>query len=489
MSFASRPRGVHSAPVDPKPTLKQRCDQLLHNPRTEIALVLLILVSVVLIVLEFGPASANGPLARLHLPILIAGDVLTFIFIVELLLRYWVASRKGRFFRRYWLDVLAVIPFLRFFRILRILRLLRAGVLINRRLEAFSSTLAAGLGLQLTVFLILGMIVLCGGLAMYMAEGGRGAEIGTLGESFWWSFFTLAAGEPVGATPATDAGRLVAMLVVLGGITMFAVFTGVVSAFMVQRLKIGMEARDMDLDELSGHIVICGWNRSGQYVVEGLLADPVCRRHAIVVLAEFETAPEAVIRPELRSYVYFHKGDYTRIETLNDVGIQRAARAILLADKTRPRSDQDRDARTVLAALTIEKVNPNISTCAQLLDRKNNVQLRVAGVEDVLVDDEVCGRLIASSAQSAGMITLVSEMLSLDAASHLGKTAIPDSWKDKTFSEAAQRLKDRHGALLIGIERAEADETRTLVNPDSTLLLKPGDNLLFLSKERLKLQP
>jgi len=470
--------------VDSKPSFRQRCDGLLHHPRFEIALVLLILLSVVLIVLEFGPANERGPLSHLHLPVRIAGDFLTLLFVVELSLRYWVASRKGRFFRRYWLDILSVVPFLRFFRILRILRLLRAGVLINRRLESISTTLAAGLGLQLSVFLVLGMIVLCGGLAIFMAEGGSGTGLDSLGESFWWSFFTLAAGEPIGATPETDAGRVVAMLVVLGGITMFAVFTGVVSAFMVQRLKIGMEDRDMDLDELSGHIVICGWNRSGQYVVEGLLADPVCRRHAIVVLAEFETTPETTIKAELRSYVYFQKGDYTRIETLEAVGIRRATRAILLADKTRSRSDQDRDARTVLAALTIEKLNPEIDTCAQLLDRGNNVQLQVAGVEDVLVDDEICGRLIASSVQSEGMIPLVTEMLSLDTGSHLTKVAMPVDWEGKNFNWAAQQLKDQHDALLIGVEREEEGHRRTLLNPDSEMPLLPGDKLLFLATKR-----
>lgn len=469
-------------------SLKARCDRWLHDPRFEVALVAMILISVILIVLEFGPASADGPWSAAHLPIRLAADVLTVAFIVELSMRYWVASRKSRFFKRYWLDIVSVIPFLRFFRILRILRLLRAGILINRRLESFSTTLAAGLGLQLSIFLVIGVIVLCGGLAMYMAEGGRDHQLTTLGQSFWWSFFTLVAGEPIGATPATEIGRFITMLVVVGGISMFAVFTGVVSAFMVQRLKLGMEARDMDLDELSGHVVICGWNRSGAHVVEGLLNDPKHRRFAIVAVAEFDELPEADLRRELRSHVYFHKGDYTRIEVLESVGIRRAQRAILLADKTRPRSDQDRDARTVLAALTIEKLNPKIATCAQLLDRKNNVQLQVAGVEDVVVDDEVCGRLMASTAQTEGMIAVFTEILSLDDGNQFMRAALPEAWDRISFGEAVQRAKQQQDALLVGIQRQMDGQSRTLINPVSHFPLLPGDQLILLAQQTVKLE-
>lgn len=463
---------------------KERCDRFLHDPRTEIALVVLILLSVVLIVLEFGPAAEGGLLAGAWLPIRIASDLLTVVFIVELLARYWVASRKSRFFRRYWLDILSVIPILRIFRVLRILRLLRAGILINRRVESVSASLTTGLGLQLSVFMVIGVIVLCGGLAIHMAEG----SMNSLSDSIWWSFFTLAAGEPMNGLPQSGAGKLVAFLVVLGGITMFAVLTGVVSAFMVRRLKVGMEARDMDLDELSGHIVICGWNRSGHHLIRHLLDDSTQRRHAIVAVAEFEEMPEGELTPEQRNHIYFLRGDYTRIDVLESVGIRRARRAILLADKSRTRSDQDRDARTVLAALTIEKINPDITTCAQLLDRNNNVQLHVAGVEDVVVDDEVCGQLIASSVKTEGMLPVFTGILSMKGGSQGMRVALPEAWDGLSFGEAVQRAKQNHDALLIGIERQMEGHPKMIVNPPAKFQLLQGDKLILLAQQPVKLE-
>ena len=54
------------------------------------------------------------------------------------------------------------------------------------------------------------------------------------------------------------------------------------------------------------------------------------------------------------------KGDFTRRETLDLAQIDTAASVIVLADTTMERAHQDIDARTVLASLAIEKINPNI---------------------------------------------------------------------------------------------------------------------------------
>ena len=62
--------------------------------------------------------------------------------------------------------------------------------------------------------------------------------------------------------------------------------------------------------------------------------------------------------------------DALELEVLERVNIQSAGMAILLTDTLTPRSDQDRDARTVLAALTIERLKPDVFCCAELPSRE-----------------------------------------------------------------------------------------------------------------------
>ncbi|MEO0869716.1 MAG: ion transporter, partial [Cyanobacteria bacterium J06642_11] len=340
---------------------KERVDRLIHAPQTEIALVVLILLSVVLVVLEVVLETRS--LSTRWVSHIQAG--LTSLFVLELSLRYWVARKKRRFWRNYWLDILAVIPVIRAFRLLRllrILRLLRAGILLNSSLGRLSSAIATSLGLQIGVFMIIGLIVLTGGLATYLFEAPYNPRIETLRDSMWWSFLSLVAGEPIGGDPQTDIGRVIALMIMMGGLTTFAVFTGVVSAVMMRKLETFMDFKALEIDELRNHIVMCGWNRGGHLIVEELLADHNLHRCAVVIVTEDTDDPFQALKHLDQSQLYFYPEDYTKIDILETVGITHASRAILLADATHPRTDQDRDARTVLAALTIEKLNPSIYT-------------------------------------------------------------------------------------------------------------------------------
>ncbi|NCJ05334.1 potassium channel protein [Synechococcales cyanobacterium C] len=466
--------------------MQSQVDRFIHAPATEATLMVLILASVGLVTTEVVLDAHSVPY-----PQLVRLDVLlTSIFAVELSLRYWVARSKDRFFRQYWIDILAIMPLLPIFgifRLLRLLRLLRVGVLANRNLGRISSPLAVSIGAQLGIFLGVGLIVLVGALGIFLLEGKENPDFASLKDALWWSFFTLISVEPISGEAQTDGGRFLTLLILVGGLTLFAVFTGVVSAVMVQRLKTVMDIRPFELDELRDHIAICGWNRSGHLIIQELQADPDLRHCSIVVVAEFTEAPERDLRNVDHSRLYFYDGDYTTIDVLESIGIHYASRAILLADATRPRSDQDRDARTVLAALTIEKLKPGIYTCAQLLDRKNNVQLNSAGVEDIIVADEVASHLIATSTRNLGASDVLAELLTVQIGNQIYKISLPENWGNLTFWQAAERLKQCCDAMPLAIERKTNGKYKTLVNPAQDESLLEMDRLIVMAPKAPRL--
>lgn len=461
---------------------KERIDRFLHAPQTEIALVVLILLSVILVVIEVVLETRGLTIRWVrHLQV-----GLTSIFICELSLRYWVARKKRRFWRNYWLDVLAVMPMVnafRLLRLLRILRLLRAGILLNRSLGRLSSEIATRLGMQIGVFMVIGLIVLTGGLATYLFEAPDNPRIDSLRDSMWWSFLSLVAGEPIGGDPQTDIGRLIALMVMMGGLTTFAVFTGVVSAVMMRKLETFMDFKALEIDELQDHIVICGWNRGGHLIVEELLADGDMKHSAVVIVAEETDEPSQELKHLNRSQLYFYPEDYTKIDILETVGISCASRAILLADATHPRTDQDRDARTVLAALTIEKLNPSIYTCAQLLDRRNDVQLKLAGVDDVIVTEEVASHLIATSTRNQGSVEALAELLTVQSGNQIYEIQVPTAWVGKSCWSLSQHLKQQSDALLLAIESMKHKERITLVNPPADLTMSIEDRLVIIARQ------
>ncbi len=89
------------------PSLKERTSAFLQHPLTDVGVIVLIVASVALLIVEYAfelPAFEALIVEEL-------GVIITWLFVLELSLRYWVAKKKARFFRRYWPDLLAVMPY------------------------------------------------------------------------------------------------------------------------------------------------------------------------------------------------------------------------------------------------------------------------------------------------------------------------------------------------------------------------------------------
>lgn len=154
---------------------------------------------------------------------------------------------------------------------------------------------------------------------------------------------------------------------------------------------------------------------------------------------------------------------------------------ILLADDTIPRSDQDRDARTLLAAMLIERLQSAIFTCAQLLNPENEAHLKMVGVEEVILADQYAGTIMAAAGRARGIVSLVREVFSTHHGNQIYRTAVHASWVGHTLHEALARAKSRSNVLIICVDsKAQA---KLLVNPPGEYVFGDGDEVLVLSRE------
>lgn len=476
------------------PKIKQKAARLINHPYTDTAIITLILISIVVVIFE-SILDYNNPW---H-PILLMLDLIIIgIFIVELSIRYYITPRKSTFFKKYWIDIIAIVPLFRSFRLLRILRLLRIfrmGFLINRRISRFSHFFSETYREYYVIGIVVLVILLAGSISIYLIESesvSRDQFFTDFISSVWWTVYTLVAGEMGPAEPKTLAGRVITLLVMLSGLTLFAMFTGIVSAAMVQKLKLQLEDRMLEIEDLENHVIICGWNRQGKSIVEEFHAEKGGRKNCIVIIAELDTAPQFDLKIVQREMIFFIKADYTNVEVLKTARAEKAERAIILADKSKDRSDQDRDARTVLTALTIEKLNPKIFTCAELLNRDNEVHLRMAGVEEVIVGDEYVANVLAAASRNRGIMQVVNELFTSKYGNEFHKFQSPDSFEGQTFIEISEYLKHKHDAILLAIDRyykEPEDKSKdhiVFVNPPATFRVRQGDYLIIISKEGIQ---
>lgn len=465
----------------------RRClRQGLNHPVTDHGIFVLILLSVALLFMEILTPAPEVELA---------GKGILVLFLVELTLRFLVARSKQGFFGTYWPDLLSLLPLIfpqvNFLRALRLLRLFRLGPLMRRSNPRLGSLFRRTMGEQLTILAIILVVIV--GVTLGLVDPSAKNEFGSLEETLWWSLLSMVAGEPIGAMPEGESGRFFTLLIMLGGLTVFALFTGTVSAVLTERLRMGMISNPESLGEVEDHLLVCGWNRSSRKLLEEMFAG--CDRPGFSVVMVAETRPELGKALEEDPRLFFIEGDYTKVEVLRAAKVEEARSAILLADRSIPnRSDQDRDARTILAALMIEKLRPGIFTCAELLSRDNEVHLRMAGIEEVVVGDDYSATILATSSRIRGVTEIADEVFSSKYGNQIFKKAIRPEWCGQTFLQLQQRMKMTYDALLIAVEQSTvadgepanngdaAPYVRTVTNPPADYEFQEGDLLILVAK-------
>jgi voltage-gated potassium channel len=394
------------------------------------------------------------------------------LFAGELGLRWMAAPSSRRFWRDHWLDVVAVasvvpglavqFPATRLFRLLRVLRLFAIvrrlpsiGGLAKRKTARRSLALAA----------VVALSAITATAALLAFESDKNPELSSFGQAFWFSLYSIFATQPTPDAPITLGGRIVSLILIFVGLSTFAVFTGTVSAVVTQRLR--MEGANVEWEDLDNHIIICGWNRKAEIIVrEAFIArkdDPM----PIVVIAKLEGATPYIADPALRAHVQFLNDDFTKVAALEKAGVKRASTVVILSDTEKGRTERDADARTILAALTVEKLNPKAYTCAEINRREYAQHLKLGKVDEYVVSGEHSAFLLAAAALNRGVMNVFNELLSYEYGNKFCRSVVRKEWVGKTFFDVFVELKRDKNVILIAVMDKHG---KTKINPtDYTL--------------------
>ncbi len=177
--------------------------------------------------------------------------VLVGLFTVEYLARLFVADRRLRFVFSFFglVDLLAILPFyistgldLRAVRAFRLLRLFRIFKLFryNRAIHRFHNALLIAKE-ELILFSCAGLIVLyLAAVGIYYCEHEvQPDQFGSVFHSLWWAVATLTTVGYGDVYPVTVGGKVFTFLVLMIGLGVVAVPTGIVASALA-------EARDTD---------------------------------------------------------------------------------------------------------------------------------------------------------------------------------------------------------------------------------------------------
>ncbi|WP_370332634.1 potassium channel family protein [Mycolicibacterium hippocampi] len=162
----------------------------------------------------------NGVLSLLYL-----------VFVVDYVARLTLAPQRVRWFFRHLLDLaIVVLPFLRPRRLLRLVVLVKVlhragGDAIRGRVAAYTAGSAV-------------LLVYVASLAMLETErNAPDSTITNFGTAVWWSITTVTTVGYGDTYPVTGAGRVIAVLLMIGGISLIGVITATVASWIVERVS------------------------------------------------------------------------------------------------------------------------------------------------------------------------------------------------------------------------------------------------------------
>ncbi len=325
----------------------------------------------------------------------------------------------------------------------------------------------------LTVLLTL-LVVALGALALSLIEGAFGGEpdLASWSNAFWYMLSQVVRVSVGARTPSTEAGRSVAIIGGVLGLALSGFFTAAIASALVNRLI--LEDKGLGEYNLKNHIVIGGWNNHVRQMVNVLSQQALGRGVAVVLLADL---PE---NPVPKTTVRFLRGDPTLDSDLERASVKDALSVIILADESHGmHDDATTDARTVLTALAVESVNPNVYTIAEVRDPSNRRHFARTKCDEIVASSELAGGLLARTALNPGVGQAIATLMRLDESAEMYVIPAPAGWVGKSFDEAMKVLREQYEAILVGL----AHRGSVMLSPKGDRVLAEGDKLVMIAHQ------
>ena len=364
------------------------------------------------------------------------------------------------------IDLLAILPFFHELRLLRLFILFRVFKLFRyaKSIQVFTSVIVAKKFEFLTLFIFASIIVFVSSVLIYVMEANNPASpINTLFEALYWSVVTISTVGYGDITPITEAGRVVAIFVIIAGIAVFSFTTSLIVTAFTEKLD---EIKDTklvdDIAKKREFYLICGYENISKEVAKKLV-----QNSEVVILEENE---EKAIQAKKDGFFALHydPGSIDSYRKLR-INIETQVKAILCLSHS--------DVENVYTALTIRSFNKDIFILSILKAKANKNKLLFAGVNELLYEKELVGMIakefVGKPVAFEAIHALRSNYNGIDMQEILINERIIDGFKVVKDLEC-----HKHRIILLGIYKKS--KKNFYFNPTYETSLELGDYLLLI---------
>lgn len=285
-------------------------------------------------------------------------------------------------------------------------------------------------------------------------------------------YMTVITITTVGFTevhPLSDSGKLFTIFLIFMSFGIFGYLASAVTQFILD----GVFRRNLkdyrivrDIENLNGHVIVCGYGRNGKQACLELIAHG---ESVVVVDSEESTIDKIRLEPKL----LFVQGDATQEEVLSMANISNAKALITAIPK---------DAENVYVVLTAREMNSRIKIISRSEKSQSDNKLKRAGADNVIMPDRLGGQQMAKLVVQPDVVEFLDNILlqstkgvKLEEVSCRG---LASCFEGKSIREL--NVRDKSGANIIGLK----DEDGSYVyNPSPEIVLDKYFHLFVLGNK------
>ena len=283
-------------------------------------------------------------------------------------------------------------------------------------------------------------------------------------EALWMVVITVTTVGYGEASNLTPGMQLFTIGVILTGIFAASVtFTGLLQLVVEDEILqvLGRRRMTKEIEQLTGHIIICGFGRIGRHLAEELMEGG----KSVVII---DTLADNVAAAREQGHLCLH-GDATEESVLRAAGVERADFVL---------TSLPSDADNVFITLTARNLNPTAEIICRAEKLSTEDKLRQAGATRVVLPT------IVSASQMSRMIThpstadlmdLVTERKFLDV--ELDELFVSEANSLAGVTVAETEAHSRHGLLVLAVKQPTG---KMVFNPDADYRFADGEVIILL---------
>ena len=350
-----------------------------------------------------------------------------------------------------------------------------------------------------------------GGFGIFFLEGDFHSpskdptSFNSLINSLWWTIVTMTTVGFGDMSPTGIPGRIFAIIIMMSGIGLIAVVTGTISSvFVTQKIR---EGKGLEKINLENHVIICGWNRKMEHVINSLLNLSKDKIDIVLVNEETPDKLNAFVQ-KFKIKIRFVIGDYSEEAILIKSNVKKANAAIILMDY-----GQGNDQKAIITTLGIKHLSSECKTIVYANDKDSIRYLKRANADEIIFDDDFETFMAAAHILAPGIPEVINRILDYSSPNSLKSVSIPHLYIGKPFNELFNYLRTKEKLICIGVyeihhkmgvneilssdtsaldqfiekklkqaghQFGNSDKTGVVINPDDDYLVKPNEGALVI---------